>query len=154
MQNSTDSSASIEKKIELEILNSEKFQTLQKIRDFVTGDGAKALHYAIGEALSPAGHESEVDELEAELKDKLQDARQGAFFVNSDLEALAKVAIESEGDPPVSNNGGLILDKERRALLFIALRNGDAVDPIQLGVIEYLGGSDCSPEATEAPAYA
>ncbi len=47
MQDPTDSPASGETKIELEILNPEKFQTLQKIRDFVTGDGAKALRYAL-----------------------------------------------------------------------------------------------------------
>ena len=37
-------------KIELHILNPEQFDTLQKIRDFVTGRGAEVLHHAIGEA--------------------------------------------------------------------------------------------------------
>lgn len=142
MRNSTDSSASIERKFELEILNPEKFQTLQKIRDFVTGDGARALHFAVYKALSPADHTSEVDGIEAELKDELTAARQGAYFVNKDLRTLAKGAIESEGDPKVFSNGGCFPDETRRALLFIALKDGDASYPIQKGVIEYLGGAN------------
>ena len=34
--------------IELDILNPEQFETLQKIQDFVTGEGVEVLHYAIG----------------------------------------------------------------------------------------------------------
>jgi len=125
-------------KIELDILNPEKFKTLEEIRDFVTGEGAVALHYAIGEALSPTLLSSAADELQVELKGELRDAREAAAFVSRDLRALAKGAIESEGDLEAFNSGSFLLGKERRALLFIALRNGDASYPIQRGIIKYL----------------
>ena len=129
-------------KIELEILNPEKFQTLQQIRDFITGDGAKALHYAIYRALSPAINISEQDELEVKLKDELKAARLAALFVNEDLGALARGAIESTGDPEVFNNQGQVLNEERRELVFIALRDGDAVDETRRGIIEHLSAAN------------
>ena len=129
-------------KIELDILNPEKFKTLQEIRDFVTGDGASALHYAIYKALSPGGFLSEVDEFEVKLKDELKDARGAAMCVNNDLEALAKAAVESDGDPEVVGDRDFIKGKERLALMFIALKDGDADHSTQFGIIKYLGGSD------------
>ena len=78
--------------IELEILNPEKFQTLQEIRDFVTGDGASALHFAIAATLSPGVNPIGNGEREY----KLETAREGAFSLNRDLAALAKAAVELE----------------------------------------------------------
>jgi len=129
-------------KIELSILNPEQFQTLQKMRDFFTGNGAVAMYYAISEALAPATDTREIDRVEGELKAELADARQAAIFLVEDLVALAKCAIESEGDPEVSINTAVILDKERRALLLISLWSGDVVAYLKREIIGYLGGGD------------
>ena len=141
-------------KIELGILNPKQFQTLQEIRDFVTGDGAKALHFAIYKALSPAIMVDEADEVEAELKDELKDARTAALVVNNDLEALARGAIESEGDPRVFREEDLVFAKERRALMLIALKDDDANESDRWGIIEYLSGGNkmsATPEPPEHP---
>ncbi len=131
-----------ETEIELRILNPAKFQTLQAIRDFVTGDGARALRYAIDRALCPAVNVSEVAETEVKFQEELESARDAAYLVNKDIAALAKGAIESESDPEVVNNEGCIHDKQKFALLFIAFRDECAADEIQKGIIEYLGGWD------------
>ena len=135
-------------KIELHILNPEQFDTLQKVRDFVTGRGAEALHYAIEIALQPWGHTGEDSEVENRLQGELKDARAAAVLVSHDLGALARGAIESESDPEVFNDDGFFrLDMERRALLFIAMRDDNAIEGIQLGIIEYLGGGSAAPES-------
>ena len=138
-------------KIELNILNPEQFDTLQKIRDFVTGSGAAALHYAIEIALQPWGHRGEDSEPESRLQGELKDARYAAVLVSQDLGALARGAIESESDPEVFNDEGFFpIDMERRALLFIALRDDNAIEGIQLGIIEYLGGGSHKRESATA----
>ncbi len=125
--------------IHLGILNPEKFQTLQEIRDFVTSDGASALRFAIDGALIPGAVTDQTSEIEDFLKDQVTDARRGAISASDDLGTLAKAAVESEGDPHVSASDDPALHKEKRALRFIALMDGDVGPWVQQGIIEQLG---------------
>ena len=134
-----------EAEIELQILKPEKFQTLQEIRDFVTGDGARALHFAIRKALAPETMLCDADEFEVKLRDELKDAREAAIFVCYDLGALAKGVIESEGDPEVVRDEHLgCIDKERRALLLIALQDGDTASGVRWELFEHLSSAHAS----------
>ena len=128
-------------KIELEILNPAQFKTLQEIRDFVTGDGASVLRFAIGGALIPGEVTGQTSEIEDILKDQMKDARQAALYVNQDLGTLAKAAVELERDPHVAASVDFNLDKEKRALRFIALMDGDACPWVKQGISEQLGGA-------------
>lgn len=55
---------------------------------------------------------------------------------------MAKAAVESAGDPQVSTNTALVLNRERRALLLISLWNGEACGWVRQGIIEQLGGAN------------
>jgi len=129
-------------RIELDILNPEKFQTLQEIRDFITGDGSKARRFAIGGALAPGAITGLTSEIEVLLRDQMEDARQAAFFVSNDLGVLATAAVELERDPHVFASEVFNLDKERRTLSFIARMDGGACGWVQQGIIEYLGSEN------------
>ena len=139
-------------KIELAILNPEKFQTFQEIRDFVTGEGAKALHFVIGQALK-----SPSDPLNMRyLGDAMEEARDGALSLNNDLEFLARIAVELKAGaiPAFYRFGGSDKDSQRRSLLLISLKDSDAADWVKRKIIEHLGDSSSSPEAIEATAHA
>ena len=129
--------------IELQILNPEKFQTLQAIRDFLTGDGARALRFAIYKALTPETMLEDVDEFAVKLRGELKDAREAAVFICHDLGALTKVAIESEGDPEVVRDEHLgCIEKEMRALLLIALQDGDVISGTRWELFEQLSSAN------------
>ena len=127
--------------IELETLNPEKFQTLQEIRDFVTGEGASALRFAIGAVLNP-----ELSPLDMSyLGNALKEARDGAYSVNNDLEILARVAVKWEADaqPTFYRFAGCDKDRQdRRSLAFIVLRHDDVADWLEREIIDHLGCAD------------
>ena len=128
-------------KIELEILDPEKFQTLQEVRDFVTGEGARALHSAIDVALRP-----QLDPLDMiYLGDALTEARDGAYLLNQDLETLARVAVEWEADAQPTFyrfDGSDEGKRDRRSLMFITLRDEDWVDWLKREIINHLGAAN------------
>lgn len=127
--------------IELQTLNPAKFQTLQEVRDFVTGEGARALRSAIEVALRP-----QLDTLDMiYLGDALREARDGAYSLNHDLETLARVAVEWEGDtqptfyrPPDCDGD----KRDRRSLLYVTLRDENWVDWLKRELTDHLGAAD------------
>ncbi len=60
--------------------------------------------------------------------------------MSKDLGTLATAAIELERDPHVFASEEFNLDKERRALRFIVLMEGDACGWVRQGIFEQLGG--------------
>ena len=130
----------------LEILNPEHFQTIQEIRDFVTGEGARALSYAIGQTLdlTPCldGYlNTPSPEDPPPPRDAMDRARIAASWVNCDLLTLAKAAVELEVDPTVKafDSG---FDDRLSALLFVTMWEGSQFEWLKLQLYKHLGAAD------------